>query len=178
MRERKITGHTKIDRNITIDTDVVLTFNREVRDDIDDSFFVDQIIYQGVEGVKSSIRKYESSELPTRFLEGQRFVVTNKLPFYIYGYFYLPNDDIVLDADSISNIRRIEASFLLGHEMGHKIIRYRDTTSSQKEIARIFQMSVEGNEYNLRELYSDIIGLIASDFNSYSEDPKVTHLKR
>lgn len=178
MRERKITDYKKLNHNIIVDTDILLTFDEEVRDDIDDSFLVKTVIYQSVEGIKSAIHKYEESELPNRFLEGQRFVVTNKLPSHIYGYFYLPNDDIVLDADAVSNIRRIESSFLFGHEMGHKIIRYRDTSSSQKEIARIFQMSVEGNEQNLKELYSDIIGLIASNFNSSEEDPKVTHLKR
>ncbi len=178
MRERKITDHRKLNHNIIVDTDILVTFEEEVRDDIDDSFLVNTLIYQSVEGIKSAIRKYEESELPNRFLKGQRFIATNKLHRHIYGYFYLPNDDIVLDADAISNIRRIESSFLFGHEMGHKIIRNRDTSSSQKEIARIFQMSIEGNERNLKELYSDIVGLIVSNFNSSEEDPKVTHLKR
>ena len=178
MRERKITDHRKLNHNIIVDTDILVTFEEEVRDDIDDSFLVNTLIYQSVEGIKSAIRRYEESGLPNRFLKGQRFIATNKLHRHIYGYFYLPNDDIVLDADAISNIRRIESSFLFGHEMGHKIIRYRDTSSSQKEIARIFQMSIEGNERNLKELYSDIVGLIVSNFNSSEEDPKVTHLKR
>lgn len=178
MRERKITDHRKLNHNIIVDTDILVTFEEEVRDDIDDSLLVNTLIYQSVEGIKSAIRKYEESELPNRFLKGQRFIATNKLHRHIYGYFYLSNDDIVLDADAISNIRRIESSFLFGHEMGHKIIRYRDTSSSQKEIARIFQMSIEGNERNFKELYSDIVGLIVSNFNSSEEDPKVTHLKR
>lgn len=178
MRERIITNHTKLEKNITVDTDVVIPFEQEVRGDIDDSFIVETIINQGLRGLKESIKKYEESDLPNRFLEGQRFVITNKLPFYVYGYFYLPNDDIVLDSDTMTNIRRIEASFLLGHEMGHKIIRYRDTKASFAEIARLFQMSVEGNEYNLKEMYSDICGLIVSGYNRFGEDPKVTHLKR
>lgn len=178
MRERIITNHTRLERNITVDTDIKLTFDREVDDNIDDSFVVDTIIYQGLNSIKRSISAYEQSDLPNRFLEGQRFILTNKLPYYIYGYFYLPNDDIVLDADSMNNIRRVEANFLFGHEMGHKIIRYRDTSKSFAEIAKVLQMGIDGNEYNLKELYADICGLIVSDFNRQQEDDKVTHLKR
>ena len=116
MRERKITDHRKLNHNIIVDTDILVTFEEEVRDDIDDSFLVNTLIYQSVEGIKSAIRRYEESGLPNRFLKGQRFIATNKLHRHIYGYFYLPNDDIVLDADAISNIRRIESSFLFGHE--------------------------------------------------------------
>ena len=52
MRERKITGHRKLNHNIIVDTDILLTFDEEVRDDIDDSFLVNTLIYQSVEGIK------------------------------------------------------------------------------------------------------------------------------
>lgn len=59
MRERKITDYRKLNHNIIVDTDILLTFDEEVRDDIDDSFLVKTVIYQSVEGIKSAIHKYE-----------------------------------------------------------------------------------------------------------------------
>lgn len=178
MRERIITNHTRLYRNIVVDTDILLTFDSEVRDDIDDKEFVDIIVSQGLRNIKKLIQAYEQCDLPNIFLTDQRFIITNKLPSSIHGYYSIPSDDIVLDADSISNIRRIESSFLFGHEMGHKIDRYRDTLEAYKEIAKVFQMSMEGNEHNLKELYADICGLIVTNHNLQEESPKITHLKR
>lgn len=178
MRERKITGYKRLDRNIVVETDIKLKFQREVDDDIDDTFITDIITEHGEESIKKCIRAYEQSELPDVFLKGQKFILTNQLPYYIYGYLYLPNDDIVLDIDTINNIRRVESTFLFGHEMGHKIDRYRETTKTKEEIARVLQMSFEGNEYNLKELYADLCGLIVSDFNRFHESDQVKYLKR
>lgn len=128
-------------------------------------FVTDILVNQVLRGLRSSIESYKNSELPNKYLQFQTFIVTNKIPFTIAGAFKLDGDDIIVEADSISDIRPISASFLLGHEMGHKIDKYIDTKEAYQSIASSFGIGTANEEF-LREMYADICGLIASKNNN------------
>ncbi len=164
MGSKKIQSNISLNDNISVQIDIEINLNKrleEINDDVD-KFVTKNIIAQELRSLKSSIETYKESELPNVFLNNQKFIVTDKLPFQIFGYFYLPNDDIVLDADTVSNIRSVGANFLFGHEMGHKIAKYRNTKISYKEIASIYGLSIYGNERFFSEVFADICGYIVS----------------
>lgn len=141
-------------------------------DEKKDEFITDIIINQVLRGLKQAIASYKNSELPNKFLHPQVFYITNELPFYTLGAFQLVGDDIIVDADAISNIRKTSSDFLLGHEMGHKICKYIDPQNAYESIASSFGISILDNEYFLREMYANICGLIVSGNN----EEKLPHL--
>ena len=134
----------------------------------DDDFIDNILVNQYCNGLESAVFDFENSELPSIFINGQRFLITNNLPVGFYGLFCLTEDDlIVADADTISNIRKLRASYLLAHEMGHKIAKYRDTREAYKELAQIFGISLKEHEDIIAEIYADICGNIVTDSNDY-----------
>lgn len=97
---------TKID----IDISIPISYAKDI--DIKDKNFVEEIIVsQIIGGIKNAIKDYQQSELPDIFIRNQYFCVTNKLNMGIYGMF-LCNDDIIVDADAISNIRRVKSAYI------------------------------------------------------------------
>ena len=155
----------KIDIQIPLKYDVAIDKRNEE--------FVEQImIEQFLRGLKESIAAYKASELPDRFLYPQEYIITNVTPFL--GTYFLLGDDIMISADGISNITGTENTFLLGHEMGHKIDKYKETTDAFYSIATSFGMNVQDNEEFLREMYADICGIIVSGNN----DAPLVHLGR
>lgn len=150
----------KIDINIPLSDDVP-------EERINDELFDDILINQLLQGLKDSIAAYKNSELPNSFLHPQKIIITNILPMKLYGAFNIIGDDIIVDADAISNIRRIGNGFLFGHEMGHKIDKYRNTEEAYQDIARSLSIS-ENALPILKEIYADICGLIVANSNEPS----------
>lgn len=164
--------------DVLVDIDIPLSIN--VLSEKDDSMMDEMLINQVYRGIKGALEDYRNSELPDKFLVGQKFIITNKMPLNTHGRFYLIGDDIMVDADSISGIRRIDASFLLGHEMGHKYEKYLDLRDAYEAIANMLGMSTRGNEHLLLEIFADECGNIAinnlrdseSQIVSMSEDKR------
>ena len=110
--------------------------------------------------------QYDNSPLPQKYIKEQEFIVT-VLPRIILGCFCYINDKIYVDADEISNIRRINASFLLGHEIGHKISKYIDTKDIYNEISRLFCIPISRKDI-LEETLADLVGFVVSNNGSFS----------
>lgn len=120
------------------------------------------IVSQITGSIMRNLESYASSELPSRFLAGQNIVVTTKLIDDNLGTFDRRTDIIRLDPDRISlAMDGLQASFLFGHEMGHKIQKYKNPQDTYGEIANFFGMGLS-NDILLREIYSDIVGNMAS----------------
>lgn len=147
---------------IKIDIQIPLEYDIPI-DKINEEFVEQTMIEQFLRGLRESISAYKASELPDRFLYPQEYIITNVTPFL--GTYFLMGDDIMISADGISNITGTENTFLLGHEMGHKIDKYKDTTDAFYSIATSFGMNVQDNEEFLREMYADICGIIVSGNN-------------
>ena len=128
----------------------------------------DMIINQIIRELKEPIEKISKSELPQKFIDGQSFFITNRLPISNYALFDLIDDNIYVDADVASNIRTISATFILAHEIGHKIDKYTETSRVYQELANIFNLSINDQE-TLSETFADICGNIVSGMNHYHE---------
>lgn len=146
----------KVDIQIPLEHESVIDENQE-------EWVKEMMTEQVLRGLKESIAAYKTSELPNRFLYPQKYIITNVTPFL--GTYFLIGDDIMVDSDGISNITGTENTFLLGHEMGHKIAKYKDPTEAFYSIASAFGINVQDNEELLREIYSDLCGIIVSDNN-------------
>ncbi|MDE5630707.1 MAG: M48 family metalloprotease [Bacilli bacterium] len=175
---------------IKVDIHIPLRFN-SVLDESQDEWVMEMLNNQVLKGLRDSIAAYKNSELPDKFLYPQKYTITNVFPEKVLGAFCLDGDDIIVDADTISNIGKTESSFLLGHEMGHKIAKYIDTMDALISIASSFGISVEGNEEFLNEAYANLCGIITCgnndipllNFSSYSlndilSNGHTEHLKR
>lgn len=156
---------------IQVDIQIPLEFDVAI-DKKSEEWVEKMMIEQVLRGLKESIAAYKNSELSDRFLYPQKYIITNVTPFL--GTYFLIGDDIMVDADGISNITVTENTFLLGHEMGHKIAKYKDTTDAFYSIASSFGMNVPDNEEFIREIYSDLCGIIVSGNN----DAPLVHLGR
>lgn len=168
----------KIDIDIPIQGEITI-------DQKQDEFFEEMLINQMIRGLDSARAKYKNSELPNLFIEYQNYIITNNLPDNILGMYDGSSDDIYFDADTISDIRGVEASFVHGHEVGHKIIRYRNMTGCLSDIAHILGVSLYGNEHRLKELLCDECGnLVAGTsrdrllFNHLIEEGRREHIQK
>lgn len=161
--------------------DVSIPIKRNVLSPSDDDWMTNYLYNQYKNGLKETINQYDNSPLPKKYIDGQEFIVTI-LPREILGCFYYINDEIYVDADAISNIKRINAAFLLGHEIGHKISKYIYTKTIYNEISRIFNISSSKKEI-LNETFADLVGFIVNDNGSFSypiktDDRKKEYAKR
>jgi hypothetical protein len=119
---------------------------------------------QYLTAIKEVLKRYEYSPLPKKFISNQSIFVT-KMPVYdeLYGLYKLVGDDIVVDADTICNLYiRLQASFLFGHEMGHKIAKYKATDELYEEMASILGISLNENYYAITETFADECGNMIS----------------
>lgn len=162
------------DININIDLSIPIFTDRVIEDD---GFIDDIMIKQCLRGLKEAISTYKSSELPDRFISGQEIIITNDLPEGIYGAMSMIGDMMLIEADAISDIRPVKASYLFAHEIGHKIERYRDMSESKNMVAHLLGIGLYGHERMISEALADEVGNIAvrenSDacrFNYYLED--------
>lgn len=146
--------------DIHLDIEIPLSDSAVIPED--NSFMEDMLANQCITGLRGAIEDYKRSELPNAFLTPQEITITNKLPFEIYGAFTLIGDEMFVDADAISDIRRIQSSFLFAHETGHKIEKYRDLLETYEAIASTLGIGVSGNELLLKEIFADACGSIAS----------------
>lgn len=142
-----------IDIAIPIRGEVVVT---------DDDFIKEILVNQVIRGLKGAISDYKRSELPDKFIQDQRFIITNKLPWNVAGFFNLETDTIYADADVMSDITRCRANYFLGREEGHKLMKYRNTTESFEAIASCLGIGVAGNEELIKEIFLDTCGSIVS----------------
>ena len=156
-----------------IKKDIVLLDGRSVTIDIaipirgeaivtDDDFIEEILIGQVTRGLKGAISDYKKSELPDKFIQDQKFIITNKLPWNVAGFFNPETDTICADADVMSNITRCKANYFLGREEGNKLRKYCDTTESFEAIASTLGIGVSGNEELIKEIFIDICGSIVA----------------
>lgn len=140
-----------------------------VRDDSeirDTDFIEEMLINQCNKGLKLSRDSYKNSELPDAFIKEQKYLITNELPNGILGMYDPTTDQVCFDADTISDIKLPEAAYIHGHEIGHKIIRYKNMDLCFKDIADILSVSPLGKDYYLNELFCDECGnIVANTFN-------------
>lgn len=170
--------------SVKIDIDIPVRGVERI-DSKNDEFMNDILVNQFIRGLESARERYKDSELPNSFIEYQEYLITNNLPDGILGMFDGASDIIYFDADTISDIRGIEASYVHGHEVGHKIIKYRRMNQCLNDIAHILGVSLKGNEGRLKELLCDECGnLVAGTsrdrllFNHRIDEPRREHVQR
>lgn len=151
-----------LDGSYSIKVDLSIPLGYHVVVPIEDDFVDNILINQVTNGLKQAIREYQSSELPERFITGQRYVITNSLPDGILGAYDIPTDEIYFDADMISGIMDVKPTFILGHEVGHKITRYRKMDDALMDIASVLGVGLFGNEKTITEIFCDEFGNIAA----------------
>lgn len=121
----------------------------------ENDLFDNIIINQVTAGLQQGVNDYRMSPLPNYFIDGQRYIITNRLPSGVLGFYHAGTDETFLDADVMSNIRKVSASFIHGHEIAHKIERYRKMNGLYQDIAHILGMGLSGNQEILSEIYAD-----------------------
>lgn len=154
---------------VNLDIDLAIPVENPTTDEKEDEFIKDAMVNQITRSLTSALESYRINKLPTSFTKGQELVVTTDLAYDTPGLFDRRTDIIYLDPNYITIcMRSISPSFILGHEMGHKIDKYRDTTEVYDQIADFFGIS-RYNEHVISEIYSDIVGNIAA--RGYNESP-------
>ena len=155
--------------NNNVLVDVSIPIKRNILSPKDDDWMIDCLCNQYKNGLQEALNQYDNSPLPKKYIDGQDFIVTI-LPREIIGHFIYFNDEIYVDADAISNIRRTNAANLIGHEIGHKISKYLNTKNIKSiydEISRIFYIS-SSNKEKLNETFADLVGFIVDDNGTFS----------
>lgn len=131
-------------------------------------FGVEMMISQYSNAVKRSIEAYKNSDLPTRFIEFQEFFVAD-LSFLGYGHFGIydrRSDTILFDPNAISGIG-CRTEFLFGHEVGHKIGKYKLDDDAREEIRSLLGLCTY-NEHIISETFADACGdIVLNKPNSY-----------
>ena len=162
---------------LKIDTEVKLSKSITINEK-DYEFGVNMLIEQYLRSVKSAIESYKNSNLPSLFIRGQEYIVTDvsylSIDNYhrILGVYNLLYDQILFDPDSISGIG-INPNFLMGHEVGHKISKYKLDDASREEIRSILGIPCM-NEHIIEETFADACGDIVQNEiinNNYSFMP-------
>ena len=126
----------------------------EKDEDLINNIIINQIIFN----LDKCIKAYEKSELPDRFINQQSFIITNSIPKDLFGC-YMYNGDIYLNPDVLSGICFLSNKFIFGHEMAHKIEKYRNLEELYTVIRRIYDTN---DETFLKEVFSDICGTLVS----------------
>lgn len=158
---------------LKIDTEVRLNGPIAIDDEYSE-IGIDMLIEQYIRSVKSAIAAYKKSELPELFIRGQEYIVTDVSYFdldsyhHILGLFNLVYDLILFDPDSISGIG-FDPNFLMGHEVGHKISKYKLDDNTREEIRSILGI-LTMNDYIIEETFADACGDIVQNeaINNYS----------
>lgn len=162
---------------LKIDTEVKLSKSITINEK-DYEFGVNMLIEQYLRSVKSAIESYKNSNLPSLFIRGQEYIVTDvsylSIDNYhrILGVYNLLYDQILFDPDSISGIG-INPNFLMGHEVGHKISKYKLDDATREEIRSILGIPCM-NEHIIEEIFADACGDIVQNEiinNNYSFMP-------
>ena len=117
------------------------------------------LINQYVTNLKKCIIAYELSPLPERFINSQKFNITNTEPYVFCGAYNINNGDIYLNPDSLIGISDYSGEFVFGHEIGHKIQEFRNCEEVYEIVRRIYNTN---NPYFLEEIFSDICGTMVS----------------
>ena len=117
------------------------------------------MINQYVISIIKCIKAYELSPLPKRFINLQKFNVTNTEPYIICGTYNINNGDIYINPDSLIGIRDNLGEFVFGHEIGHKIQEFRNCEEVYEIVRRIYDTN---NSYFLEKIFSDICGTMVS----------------
>lgn len=152
--------------NNNVLVDVSIPIERNILSPSDDEWMANCLCNQYKNGLKEALNQYDNSPLPKKYIDGQDFIVTI-LPREILGGFSYIDDKIYVDADAISNIKRINATFLMGHEIGHKISKYIYTKDIYDEISILFYISSSKKEV-ITETFADLVGFIINDNGTFS----------
>lgn len=151
---------------IKIDTEVRLN-GPVIIDEKDSEFGINMLIEQYLRSVKNAISAYRNSGLPDSFIRGQEYIVTDVSYYdldsfhHILGVFNLLYDLILFDPDSISGIG-FDSNFLMGHEVGHKISKYKLDDDTREEIRSILGLSTM-NTHIIEETFADACGDIVQN---------------
>lgn len=161
----------KIDTEVRVSGPIVIN-------EKESEFGVNILIEQYLRSVKNAISAYKKSELPESFIRAQEYIVTDVSYFdldsyhRILGLFNLVYDLILFDPDSISGIG-FDSNFLIGHEVGHKISKYKLDDNTREEIRSILGIPTM-NEHIIEETFADACGDIVQNEtrnNNYSFIP-------
>lgn len=170
--------------NIPVKKDIMLLDGKRIIIDvdfpIDGPITVDEEGYEhGIEllmcqyynAVKRAIEAYNNSDLPTRFIEAQKFIVTD-LSFAgpgNLGLYDRQSDTIFFAPNAISGIG-CNGEFLMGHEVGHKIERYKLIDEETKEEIRSILGLCSFNEHIIKETFADACGdIVYNKQDSYHQ---------
>lgn len=127
--------------------------------------FVEEMLGpQYFEAMKRNILAYEDSQLPIRFLHGSKVVIA-PLPIEVPAC-YLPVPDIIMmDNDAVCGMKHFSGEFVMGHELGHKILWVKlGKEELLKRISDILMVNSQSNDKMLKELIADEVGnLISGD---------------
>lgn len=129
---------------------------------------VELLINQYYREVKRAIEAYNKSDLPSSFIDSQKFLVKD-VSYYdyeefhrIYGLYNYYYDIILFDPDAISGIWHITPEFLIGHEVGHKIAQYKMNDEDKEEIRSLLGLCTV-NEHIIQETFADACGDIVNN---------------
>ena len=162
--------------NVSLDYDptTIINADEQFESKIDDVY---------VSNISDALDQYGKSYLPSMYIEGLYFNVTNDIPEHLTGVFNLVDDDMIVNADYINNVRKIKLLYLFGHEIGHRIENYKDTMEMYELISKLFNIPMERVDI-IREIYADVIGNIVANTNIYNsidssiESEKNEHVKK
>lgn len=165
-------GLYKIDKEIvlmdgkSIIIDIDIPFAGEL-DETKDYSLIEEIMIESLyHGTRGAIEKYKASALPDKYIEHQSFIVTNNLPDKVLGA-HATNGNICLEADAMQGICYVSASFLLAHEVGHKILNYIDKSKALKDIGDVLGLTSEYYQIFLSEIFADACGNLTSKDENY-----------
>lgn len=132
---------------------------------------------QATRRMKAVLESYEMSELPKKFLVGQKIVLYPISDFRCLGSYISKLDIILLDSDAFSiGVRGGSGAFLYGHECGHRIMHFRKSAlkTALEETKSLLMIS---DEHMAEEVLCDAFGELL-DYEGYYEGDIIGKLNR
>ncbi len=123
--------------------------------------FAEEMLFpQYFRAMKKIITQYEQSQMPLRYLKGQEIII---LPlFEITTGAFCENGNILIDNNTCIGARRAPGELVIGHEIGHKLLRVKKT----KEVKELMARRVPVNRYLVEEILAELTGEIVSEQES------------
>jgi len=129
-----------------------------------DQFLTEIFFPQYVRALRKAVLAYLDSDLPEYFLNGLR-VLVGSIPIWDNRRAaYYPHDDLIfIDADTL-NIGACgnPGQFIYGHELGHRIMRFRGSDATDKAIDYASSVLATCDRAFLLEMMADAFGSLIS----------------
>lgn len=129
-----------------------------------DQFLSEIFFPQYVRALRTAVLAYLASDLPEYFLRGHR-VLVGSIPIWEDSRAaYDPYDDLVIIDANALNLGAYGSSsqFIYGHELGHRIMHFRGTESTDKAIAFASSVLSTCDRTFLLEVMADAFGALIS----------------